>query len=379
MNVLHLTYSLSAGGRRNAIVNLCEGLVNKSVNSYTCSITHLSEEDFIRLSSLSFKGVFSMEFNGRYFSNKSLLLSKLSKICEKNNIDLIHTHDATSQIITAWMHNKNKTIPHVHTFHRSLDIDTVGIKNKIRNYYANQHTNIITVGSNDRKNHLKKYNLFLKSNKIQLIPFGIEVYKYAYSDKYNKQLRDKFDIDSNDIIIGCIGHFGKEKGLDIALKSFATIHKEADIDNLKLIILGKGNTKQTKYLLELCNELSIKNNVLFPGFDEHIEKWYSCFDIFLHTPRKEAFGLVVIEAMAASLPVVASRVGGIVDIVSHNTSGYLVESCNPNNIAEYLLKLIKNKQDIKKFGDRGYELAKTKFSLCNFANGYYKLYKSLTY
>lgn len=376
MNILHFTYSLTSGGRRNAMINLAKGLELFDVNCYACSMTPLNSSDAEYLKHSSFKNYFSLDATGHYFVQKSKLLNKLREICTDNNIQAIHTHDASSQIITSLLHQNKKTLPHVYTFHRSLSSDTSGLKNILRNYYANKFTDVISVGSNNRKNHLLKKNIFLKNEKIKLIPFGIDINSYKHSKKLRSQLRSKYNISEQAIVLGAIGHFGKEKGIDIVIQAFSEIKKSVGKD-LVLIILGKGSEQQISYIEDLIHELNLVNDIVLPGFDSAIAKWYSCFDIFLHAPRMEAFGLVVVEAMASSLPVVASRVGGILDIITHDKNGYLVESSNPSELARYTLNLIENDQKISKFGDHGYELACSRYSLENFSKKYFDLYSSL--
>ena len=378
MNILHFTFSLAQGGRRNAILNLCSGLSENNVTSYACSISSLSQDDYKKLETNKLNGIYSLEHNGHYFPHRTKLLSKLNSICRQHDIDLIHTHDAASQILAALLYKKNKTPHHIYTFHRSLSTDTSGVKNKLRNFYANHKTDIITVGSNERREHLLKENILLSDKKIKLIPFGIDLDRYYHSDTANHELRNKFDIKDTDVVLGGVGHFGKEKGIDIILRSFSELDKYSNNKNIKLIIVGKGNHKQTSFINNLANDLNISAKVIFPGFDNHIEKWYSCFDIFLHAPRKEAFGLVAVEAMAAGIPVIATRVGGLIDIVEHNKSGYLVNPNSASELARYTQKLIDNSQNIHKYGNHGFDLACTKYSLSRFANEYYKLYSTLT-
>lgn len=376
MNILHFTYSLSAGGRRNAIVNLASGLKKLAVTSYACSITSLTNSDSEFLQTCDFKDTYTLDAKGRYFAHKTALLKKLNTYCLNHNIDIVHTHDAASQILTALLCKKNATLAHVYTFHRSLSSDTAGLKNKARNFYANKFTNVITVGSNDRKNHIYENNIFLRNEKVKRIPFGIDTDIYQHSAESRSQLRSKYNINENDIVLGSIGHFGKEKGIDISIRSFHEIVKKSN-NNVRLVILGKGNKEQTTYINNLIKQLALTENIILPGFDSSIAKWYSCFDILVHTPREEAFGLVLVEAMASGLPVVASRVGGIVDIVEHKITGYLAESGNIDQISAYTSSLIDSSEDRIHFGKSACKIASRKYSLSSFANEYLKIYQSL--
>lgn len=377
INILHFTYSLSTGGRRNAIVNLSNGLSKKEVNNFACSVNPITDKEYQELCNASIIEIPSLDSQSHYLNNLRKLLYQLETICIKNDINLIHSHDASSQIISAFLVSKTKLFPHVYTFHRSLPLDTKGIKNKLRNFYANKHTNIITVGSNDRKNHYLNNNYFINKNKVKIIPFGIELEKYKHSSEQRKIIRSQENFSESDIVLGCIGHFGKEKGIDIIIHAFSKLISEANITNIKLVIAGTGNKNETIFINSLCRKLNLQNKVTFTGFDSNIERWYSSFDIFIHAARTEAFGLVLVEAMAAGLPIVASRVGGMIDIVAHGKSGYLVETENPKEIADAVLKLINNPELLHQFGNNGYKIAKSNYSLDIFANAYLELYSQL--
>src|SRR5262245_1424096 len=83
------------------------------------------------------------------------------------------------------------------------------------------------------------------------------------------------------------------------------------------------------------------------------------FDVFIHTPRHLAFGLVVIEAMATRLPVVAARVGGIPDIVRHEGTGLLCDPESPSSLADGLVRLVREPEIRGRFGAAGLDRART--------------------
>ena len=223
--------------------------------------------------------------------------------------------------------------------------------------------------------HYLKWNIFVK-NKLLQIPFGIPVNKYKHSQISRESLRNVLDVSPDTIVIGTVGHFSKEKGIDIVLKAYAELQRK--IKNIKtlLVVLGTGNKQEIEYIHKLAQKLGTLSNTKFIGFDDNIEKWYSCFDIYMHGARKEAFGLVLIEAMSAKLPVIACSTGGIKDIVIHEKTGFLADTENVNQLAHYLLILTKDKELRIQLGNSGYKIANTKYSDSSYANNYITMYKN---
>ena len=135
MNILHLTYSLSKGGRRNAIESLAHVLCKNDISNFACTI---HDFDVVQNSDIwknIFNDVTSLNFHGRYLFNIHKILPQLKRICEKHNIDIIHSHDAASQVLAAIYRTFNKnSVYHVYTFHRSLNSDTTGFKKYITQY-----------------------------------------------------------------------------------------------------------------------------------------------------------------------------------------------------------------------------------------------------
>jgi glycosyltransferase involved in cell wall biosynthesis len=179
------------------------------------------------------------------------------------------------------------------------------------------------------------------------------------------------------VVFGAVGHFRKEKGVDNILHAYSHFLANNKNQNTTLVIVGTGSDEQINYLHTLAQNLSVYRNIIFAGHDNDVAKWYSLFDVYLHAARKEAFGLVLIEAMAAGLPVIASKVGGIPDIVLHNKTGFLADPGNHTEFSKFISKLTFDKQMRCTFGKCAKEIALKKYSTTEYANSYVAIYKSL--
>src|SRR5581483_3864765 len=128
-----------------------------------------------------------------------------------------------------------------------------------------------------------------------------------------RAVRNELGLDQDVTLFGVIGHFGPEKGVDVAIRAFQALAGRSLPGPVALVIFGDG--PQRPELENLVRSVAAPGPVCFAGFRRDIHRCLQAIDALLHAPRLEAFGLVLIEAMATGIPVIASRTGGIPDLV----------------------------------------------------------------
>lgn len=198
-----------------------------------------------------------------------------------------------------------------------------------------------------------KYNLqisvtkaFLKianqNQKISVIPNGIDVKKFA-----NKKV-SKFPIPT----VLWVGRFDRVKKVEDLILAAKIVAKT--IKNFQVMLVGYGYEEMN--LKKLVHDLKLKN-VKFLGLKtgSELTNIYNKAHVFVMPSASEGQPLTIMEAQAASLPVVATNVGGIGELVTHRQTGLLVPSHNPNQLAKSLLYVLKNKNS---FGENGFEKIK---------------------
>jgi glycosyltransferase involved in cell wall biosynthesis len=144
--------------------------------------------------------------------------------------------------------------------------------------------------------------------------------------------------------------------------------------DIKLLILGEGEDECK--LKKQITDLNLKNNVFLLGKKENIFDYLNVSNVFVLSSLWEGLPLSLLEAMACGLPVVATNVGGIPEVVKDGLSGFLVEPKNPTILAkkiEYLLNL--DIESRKKMGAEGRKIVESKFSLEKMVNNYENLYQ----
>lgn len=145
-----------------------------------------------------------------------------------------------------------------------------------------------------------------------------------------KSIRQKLDLTDSDIAVGTIAQICHRKGIDIFVES-AQIALEKN-PNLIFFIVGPDGLNEEQYSKEMRAKISLpllKNRVRILGSRSDIPDILKSLDIFMFTTRSEPFGIVVIEAMAAGLPVIASKIGGIPEIINDKQIGVLIDSLEP--------------------------------------------------
>ncbi len=155
-----------------------------------------------------------------------------------------------------------------------------------------------------------------------------------------------------------IAELHKIKGLDILLTAWSKFTKNYQA---KLIIIGGGEEREN--LQNMANNLGISDLVIFKGFVDNARSLLSTFDIFVLPSRSEAMPYAPLEAGLAGLPVIATSVGGIPEIIENNASGILIEKENPEALLSALIKLYENAGLRKSLGENLKKKVETEFSL----------------
>lgn len=174
-----------------------------------------------------------------------------------------------------------------------------------------------------------------------------------------------------------ITHFVQAKPPGILLESFALIHDQ--YPEIDLIIVADKKDPLYYQAEAICQKTNMQNNVIFWGkADRHdiLQLLNGCL-FFLHLPLQEAFGIVLLEAMAARKAIVASRVGGIPEIIKDNFNGLLVPADVPDEIAAAVLKLLDDADLRERLGGNGYNFIKDRYTWEKAADQYFQLYSNL--
>ncbi|QCT93960.1 glycosyltransferase family 4 protein [Caminibacter mediatlanticus TB-2] len=173
--------------------------------------------------------------------------------------------------------------------------------------------------------------------------------------------------------IGVVSRLTYEKGIDILLNAIFELKKK--IENYKVVIIGDGYEKEK--LVKLTKKLQIEDKIEWKGFipKENLSNYYSIFDVVVIPSRFEGFGLTAIEAMSYKIPVIASNVDGLKEIIKDGEDGLLFNKEESKILADKILQIYKDQRLKNKLGENAYEKVKQKFSYEVYKNKINELYE----
>ncbi|OGF60109.1 MAG: hypothetical protein A2Y62_16855 [Candidatus Fischerbacteria bacterium RBG_13_37_8] len=174
-------------------------------------------------------------------------------------------------------------------------------------------------------------------------------------------------------VIGFIGRLATYKGTDIFIKAIPPVIKE--YPSSIFWIIGDGTEKE--HLIRMVQDLGIINHVQFWGFQTNTAQFLSQFSLLAVPSLTEPLGIVALEGLAMSLPVIASNIEGLKEIIQHDETGYLVEPGSSNELAKRIIEVLHNYPSACKVAAKGNAYCKMHFNIQSLSEKQLKLYQSL--
>lgn len=302
----------------------------------------------------------------------------IREFCKTNSIDIIHIHFDFSQPFSLSLSFNKWDIPTIYHWHNppiplnELLTPQNKLWGKIKKYYSGLAARFtdyrvishhITI-SNEIKNMLDN-NDWVKKCKITLLPNGVTPVELNGISPVQKA--------KNVTIIGSVANFRPEKDHITLLKAFNILLNRGF--NCELWLVGDGPTRSD--IEKLAQELSIKEKLRFIGTVSNPDEFYRQFDIFVLSTHYEGQGLVIQEAMSFGLPVVATRISGVPEVITDGINGLLVNHKDPNDLALTIQKIITNKSLYIQLSEEALKSIKQKQSVDGWAQSVLDLYENL--
>lgn len=192
----------------------------------------------------------------------------------------------------------------------------------------------------------------VRKNRIYTILNGIDTFGFSPNDLERNRLRKRLGIKEKEFLLMTSGTISKEKGHHLAVETLNRLLKKNV--NIKLMIVGDGEYLVS--LSRLIDKFGLKDRVILTGFvpNESISNYYNAADIYLiPTLRVEGLPFALIEAMSIGLPIIASKMGGIPNIMEDGKEGFLINPGDINDMVSKILILLKDRSLREKLGARG--------------------------
>ncbi len=316
MNILELEYSLGWGGQEKRTVRLINNL-NENFNVFYIVRPNsklYEKREQIKANLIPFE--ISPIYNPK-------IIYFLANFIKKNNIKIISTHSGKD----AWLGNILGKIT------KAKVVRTRHLLTPNKNPLSYNLSDKVVCVSKKVEEYLKK--LGVKEEKLTTIYTGIDTEKFKPNSI--KKLRKEYKIKDDTILIGIVAVLRNAKRHIDLIEAINRLRNE----NIKLAIIGSG--PQEEKIKRLIKEKGLEDKIFMTGHREDIHEILSDLDIFVLPSNMEALGTSILEASACNVPIIASRVGGIVECVKEDKNGLLFEPMNIDDLTQKLKKLVKDK------------------------------------
>ena len=282
----------------------------------------------------------------------------LHDTARKHELDLVHVHYAIPHATSAWiaheMLGEESDLKIVTTLH-GTDITLVGLH---PSFHAITRFSIL------RSHGLTAVSEFLKretvrdftvpEERIEVIPNFVDT--AVYRPGLEPCHREAFALEGEKIVMH-ISNYRAVKRVEDVVSVFARLTAKQPS---RLVLIGDGPERPR--VLMRADELGVRDRVLFLGKHTSVHELLSCADLFLLPSGSESFGLVALEAMACGVPVVASNVGGLPEVIEHGTTGYMFDIGDIDGMVEAGLRILGDDDLWRSLSDAGRALAEERFS-----------------
>lgn len=191
----------------------------------------------------------------------------------------------------------------------------------------------------------------------------------------NSRLRSELAIGDHEIVIGAVGNVRPVKGYEVLLDAAARLKDRGH--SFRIVIVGQTIGEPFAEIERRRAELGLTDKVLFAGFSDRPEDFYRLFDIYVLTSHSEGFPLSTLQALAAGLPIVATRCGGPEEMLSDGNTGLLAEKGSGRDVADKLEMLIANETLRRQMGAAARDQAEKSYSTDVMLREYSRLYQNL--
>jgi N-acetyl-alpha-D-glucosaminyl L-malate synthase BshA len=288
------------------------------------------------------------------------LASRMAEVAEVYDLDLLHVHYAIPHSVSAYLaqqmiasSGRRRPLPFVTTLH-GTDITLVGLD---RSYLP------ITRFSIEQSNGVSAISEYLKER--TLVEFGISngtrvIYNFVNCDVYKrdsewKTRRLEFAKDGERLLVHLSNFRPVKRVLDV-IEIFDRVQTRVPA---KLILIGDGPERSAAEYLAM--EKGIHNRILFLGKQDRVHEKLATADVLLLPSQLESFGLAALEGMACEVVPVATRVGGIPELIEHGVNGFLAEEGDVGAMAEYAVQVLSDDNCLSRIAKAGRFTAQSRF------------------
>ncbi len=376
MKILLIITRLDQGGSAEAVMQIGEGLSKRGHDvKIITGLTIDPQEDFESYSKRSGVHMIVIPELRREVSPFLDLYSfyKLCRFIKAERPEVVHSHTSKAGILGRWAAWLSGVRIIIHSTHGHIFYGYFGwIKTYIflrAERITARITNRITTLTDLEIEDYQRLKLS-KKEKFITIPYGIDTKKYQKPNRAGEEIRQILGLSVEDRVIGWIGRLVPVKDCGTFLKAVSLIK---DTRGIRALIVGDGSERQK--MEDMAGRLGLR--VIFTGTRGDIYDIIPSMDVFVLSSLNEGLGRVLLEAMAAGRPVVATKVGGVPEVVKDGITGILVPPSDPEEMSSAIMKILTNPEMADAMGEEGRKWAE-RFDIQNAVEKLESLYRNLS-
>ena len=306
----------------------------------------------------------------RHFLPGTLFILELIR---RYRVELVHTN--TCHILSGALAAALAGIPHVWHIHER-DISPAILRASLSRLVLRLSRKVIMVSAENKRQF---FGCLQKSEKIDVISGGIDPLRFEKNIN-GRGVRDEFKIGEDDLLVGMVARITPWKGQEQLIRSAKDV--VSAFPQSRFLLVGDPDVPvhhpYKRRMIHLAKSLGIKENIIFAGFREDIPEILAAIDVLVHpVVEPEPFGLVLVEAMAMSKPVIASAVGGPLQIVLNQETGILVPPRSPRDLTKAICRILGDKRLREEMGRKGRKRALELFTWDKTVNCIEATYRSI--
>ena len=305
---------------------------------------------------------------------------RLARIIRAERPAILHTHTAKAGAVgrvAALLAGRRRPPIIVHTFHGHVlrgyfGRFWTGVFRLLERLLA-RITDVLVAVSPEVRDELVAFGI-APATKFRVIRLGIELDERLSPDGAARaETRRVMGVADERFVVGWIGRMTAVKRTDVVLESFRRLRDEG-VDAV-LCMVGDGPDRHA--VENLAGGLGIMRDSLFPGYQEDVGPFFAAFDVFVLPSGNEGTPVTAIEALASGCPVVATRVGGVPDVVTDGEDGFLVDPGDVEGLAASLARLANDPELRARMGGAGRERMRSRYAVDRLIDDVDRLYREL--
>jgi len=302
------------------------------------------------------------------------LATRMAEVAQLYDLDLLHVHYAIPHSVSALLARqmlgsgpRGRRLPFVTTLH-GTDITLVGLDRSylpITRYSIEQSDGVTAISNYLRDRTLRVFDV---KNRIEVIYNSVNCDVYHRDPEEIAKTRPEY-APNNERLLVHLSNFRPVKRLTDVIEIFDRVHKQIPS---RLLLIGDGPDRSVAEWLAV--QKGIHGDVLFLGKQDQIQDKVAIADIMLMPSELESFGLAALEAMACEVVPIATRAGGVPEVIDHGKTGYLADVGDVETMARYALDLLNNEQRLREMGKQARAVAMERFCSTKIVKQYEDFY-----